>query len=354
MAHLTRNRILTVVVLALVLALAYFGQSFLDDFQIRLLMMWGIYTIMVVSFNLVYGITGQFSLAHAGLAAIGAYTVALLTLPIEQKQVSFLFAPIVDWLMVEWPILPALLLGGLLAALIGFLIGGPALRLHGDYLLIVTFGFSEIIRMVLINLPQITNGAMGLKGIPNQINLFWITLAAVISIAVVKRLVDSSYGRAFKCVREDEIAAEAVGVNLFRHKTLSFVFSSFFVGIAGGLLAQILGTVDPNVFRPYLTYAIMTMAVLGGMQSLTGGVIAAAIYTVMSELLRAVETPRIILNFNYAGLPGLRMLAFAIMLLMLILYYRKGIMGDREFSWDWLINSLKKPFQRRLPNRREP
>lgn len=350
MKRLTRNRILTLAMIIVILALAYFGQLYLDDFQLRLLMMWGIYTIMVVSFNLVYGITGQFSLAHAGLAGIGAYTVALLTLPIEQKQVSFLFTPIVSWLMVEWPLLPSLLLGGILAAFVGFLIGGPALRLHGDYLLIVTFGFSEIIRLVLINLPQLTNGAMGLKGIPNQVNLFWITLAAILSIAVVKRLVDSSYGRAFKCIREDEIAAEAVGVNLFRHKTLSFVFSSFFVGIAGGLLAQILGTVDPNLFRPYLTYAIMTMAVLGGMQSLTGGVIAAAVYTVMSELLRTVETPRVILGLNYEGLPGLRMLAFAVMLLMLILFYRKGIMGDREFSWDWLVSFIKKPFSR---NRQE-
>lgn len=341
-----RNRLLTIIVILVILAFGYFGPSFLDDFQLRLLMMWGIYTIMVVSFNLIYGITGQFSLAHAGLAGIGAYTVALLTLPIAQKQVSFLFSPIVPWLLVEWPVLPALILGGLLAALVGFLIGGPALRLHGDYLLIVTFGFSEIIRLILINLPQLTNGAMGLKGIPNQVNLFWIAVAVIFTVIIVKRLIDSSYGRAFKCIREDEIAAEAVGVNLFRHKTLSFVFSSFFVGIAGGLLAQILGTVDPNLFRPYLTYAIMTMSVLGGMQSLTGGVLAAAIYTVMSELLRAVETPRLLLGFQYNGIPGLRMLAFAVMLLLLILFYRKGIMGDRELSWDWLIGSLKKLFIR--------
>ncbi len=347
MNKLKLNHILTLVAIVLVLAGAYFGKQHLDDFQIRLLMMWGIYAVMVVSFNLVYGITGQFSLAHAGLAAVGAYTVAILTLPISQKEMSFLFIPIVPWLKVEWAFLPALLLGGVLAACVGFLIGAPALRLHGDYLLIVTFGFSEIIRLVLINVPSITNGAMGLKGIPNHIDLVWVTATVIVTVFVVKRLVDSSYGRAFKCIREDDIAAEAVGINLYRHKTLSFVFSSFFVGIAGGLLTEILGTIDPNVFRSSLTYAIMTMAVLGGMQSITGGIIAAAIYTVMSELLRSVEAPRIIFGLDFPGLPGLRMLAFAIMLLLLILYYRKGLMGDKEFSWQLLLSTIKKPFTKK-------
>jgi len=353
MKKLKVNQILTLAALSFIIAGAYFGEPYLDDFQIRLLMMWGIYIILVVNFNLVYGITGQFSLAHAGLAAIGSYTVALLTLPIAQKEMSFLFTPIVPWLKVEWPFLPALLLGGILAAFIGFLIGAPALRLHGDYLLIVTFGFSEIIRLVLINVPNITNGAMGLKGIPNHINLAWITITAIITVFVVKRLVDSSYGRAFKCIREDEIAAEAVGINLYHHKTLSFVFSSFFVGIGGGLLTEILGTVDPNLFRPYLTYSIMTMAVLGGMQSLTGGIIAAAIYTVMSELLRTIEAPRTILGVDFSGLPGLRMLAFAVMLLLLILYYRRGLMGDKEFSWDALFIKINKPFVRKEQVERE-
>ncbi len=132
-----------------------------------------------------------------------------------------------------------------------------------------------------------------------SIDLVWVTATVIVTVFVVKRLVDSSYGRAFKCIREDDIAAEAVGINLYRHKTLSFVFSSFFVGIAGGLLTEILGTIDPNVFRSSLTYAIMTMAVLGGMQSITGGIIAAAIYTVMSELLRSVEAPRIIFGLDF-------------------------------------------------------
>jgi branched-chain amino acid transport system permease protein len=179
---------------------------------------------------------------------------------------------------------------------------------------------------------------MGLKGIPDHTNLTTILVLVIITIFIVKRLVDSSYGRALKCIREDDIAAEAMGVNLFRHKIMSFVISSFFVGIAGGLLSNILGTIDPTTFKPYLTYAVVTMAVLGGVESLTGGIIASGIYTVMSELLRAVEAPRTIFSINIPGIPGLRMLAFAVMLLLLILFARSGIMGSREFSWDWIIS----------------
>ena len=343
------STVLTLICIVLIMIGAIFGEKFMDLYQVRLLNMWGIYMIMVASFNLVYGFTGQFSLAHAGLAAIGAYTVALLTLSPENKMMTFLIAePIWPIRAAEWPFLPALLLGGLLAAFVGFLIAAPALRLRGDYLLIVTFGFSEIIRLALTNMPSVCNGAMGLKGIPYYSNLTWVMGAVIITIFVIKRLIDSSYGRALKCVREDEIAAEAVGVNLFRTKMLAFIISSFFVGIAGGLFANVLGTIDPNTFRPYLTYAVVTMAVLGGVQSLTGGIIAAGVYTLMSELLRAVEEPRMIFNYAFEGLPGLRMLAFAIMLLFLILFARGGIMGSKEFSWKGIFFFFSRVFKRKM------
>ena len=340
-----KNLFLTLATAVIIILLSFWAENKLDEFQIRLLNMWGIYVILVASFNLVYGFTGQFSLAHAGLAAIGAYTVSLLTLSPETKLLSyFIVPPIWPISVVQWPFLPSLLLGGILAAVIGFLIAAPALRLHGDYLLIVTFGFSEIIRLVLVNIPSITNGAIGLKGIPYLSSLPIVTISAVFCVILTKRLIDSSYGRAFKCIREDEIAAEALGVNLFNHKTLSFVFSAFFAGIAGGLYAEILGTVDPNTFRPALTYAVVTMAVLGGVKSLTGGVFAAAIFVAMSEVLRSVEMSQTIFNYNFPGLPGLRQLAFAIMMIVLILYYRKGLMGDNEFSWDWLITRGRRLF----------
>jgi branched-chain amino acid transport system permease protein len=340
-----RNLFFTLATATFVILLSFWADKILEDFFIRLLNLWGIYIILVVSFNLVYGFTGQFSLAHAGLAAIGAYTVSLLTLsPASKKLMYFIVPPIWPISVVEWPFLPSLLLGGLLAAVIGFLIAAPAFRMHGDYLLIVTFGFSEIIRLILVNIPSITNGAMGLKGIPYLSSLPLVTTCAIICVMFTKRLIDSSYGRAFKCIREDEIAAEALGVNLFRHKAISFVISAFFVGIAGGLYAEILGTIDPNAFRPALTYAVVTIAVLGGVKSLTGAVFAAGIYTAMSEILRSVEAPVLILGYQFPGLPGLRQLAFAAMMLLLILFYRRGLMGDKELSWDWIIDRGRKLF----------
>jgi branched-chain amino acid transport system permease protein len=339
----TQRRVLSIIGVIAVMLFTAWAEGHMDGFQVRLIHMWGIYAILVSSFNLIYGFTGQFSLAHAGLAAVGAYTVALLTLSPEAKQVSFMLAPPV-WpiSVVHWPFVPSLVLGGLIAAAVGFVIGAPALRLHGDYLLITTFGFSEIIRLLLCNVPGICNGAMGLKGIPKNTNLTWVWGLAIIALFVTKRLVDSSYGRALRCIRDDEIAAEAVGVNLSLHKIMAFVFSSFFVGIAGGLMSNLLGTVAPSTFKPDLTYAVITMAVLGGVQSLTGGVIAAGLYAIASELLRTIESPRQIFGINYPGMPGLRALTFAVLLLLLILFYRRGLMGAREFSWGAVISRVQR------------
>jgi len=319
---------------AVVLLLAWWAQGRLGGYLVRLVHMWGIYVIFVVSFNLIYGYTGQFSLAHAGLTAIGAYTVALLTLSPGAKQAMFLLVP-PTWpiSVVQWPFFPALVLSGLLAAVVGFGVGAPALRLRGDYLLIVTLGFSEIIRLLLAALPTVSNGALGLVGIPTYTNLVWVWACAMAAIFVTKRLVDSSYGRALKCIREDEIAAEAMGVRLYYHKLMAFTISAFFTGIGGALLANLLRTVDPRTFAPSLSYVVITMAVLGGVDSLTGAVLAAGIYTVMSEILRVVESPITLLGIHVRGFPGLRTLAFAVMLLLLIRFYRKGLMGGREFSW---------------------
>jgi branched-chain amino acid transport system permease protein len=219
---------------------------------------------------------------------------------------------------------------------------------RGDYLTIVTLGFSEIIRLAFCNLPSICNAAMGLRGIPKQANLLWTWGIALLTIFVTKRLVDSNYGRALKAISEDEIAAEALGVNLFHYKLLAFVVSSFFVGLAGSILAQVLGTIDPATFRLTLTYAALTIVVLGGIRSLTGTVIAAGIYTISSEWLRTVESPRKILGIQIPGVPGMRVIFFAVLLLLLILYRRTGLLGEREFSWD----GLSAWFRSMLPGRR--
>lgn len=321
--------------LGAVLLLAW-AEPRMDSFQVILLHLWAINTIFALAFNLIYGYTGQFSLGHAGLAAVGGYTLALLTLSPSAKASMYLIEPPI-WpiSVVHWPFLPSLVLAGILAAVAGLMIGVPCLRLRGDYLVMVTLGFSEIIRLVLANLMRLSNGPLGLKGIPGEMSLSVTWGLAILTIFTMRRLVDSSYGRALKAIREDEIAAEALGVSLPYHKIMAFVISSFFVGIGGALYVKLLRCIDPNAFGLSLTVGAITMVVLGGAGSITGSFVAAGVYTLMSEVLRIVESPRVVFGFQVPPLPGARMLAFAIMLLALTLFYRRGLMGENELSWRW-------------------
>lgn len=339
----TRNRILTLIALVLFAAFLYYAQNHFNYYILRIMNLCAVFTIFAVTFNLIFGYTGQFSLGHAGFAAVGAYAAALLTMSASQKAANFFLKPIVPFLAdVELHFLPALIVAGLLAALVALIVGGPALRLRGDYLAMATLGFGEIIRVIFVNTQTLTNGSLGLKGIPEYTNLYWSWGAALVTIFVLKRLVDSSYGRALRAVRDDEVAAEALGVRLFYHKILAFVVSSFFVGVAGGLLANLISTIDPKVFIFTLSYQIVGIAVMGGMGSLTGSAIAACLYTVFLEVLRPIESPFTIGSLQVPGVPGMRMVLFSALLLFVILFYQKGILGGREFSWDGMFGMFKK------------
>lgn len=336
-----RNTILTIAAIAVFYGLLAVADNFLNTYWLRILNLCAVYTIFAVTFNLIYGYTGQFSLGHAGFAAIGAYVGALLTMSPTQKQANFFLQPIVPFLAdLEVPFLPTLIIAGVVAAFIGSLIAWPALRLRGDYLAIATLGFSEIIRIFLVNLQPLTNGAMGLKGIPEYTNLYWSWGAAIVTIFVVKRLIDSSYGRAMKAIRDDEVAAEALGVNLFKHKIMAFAVSAFFIGVAGALFSNLISTIDPKVFLFTLTYQIVGITVMGGMGSITGSAVAASLYTIFLELLRPIESQFNIGSVVVPGIPGMRMVIFSLLLLFVILFYRKGLFGQKEFSWDWLIDFL--------------
>jgi branched-chain amino acid transport system permease protein len=338
-----RNAILTIIALLVAVVLLFLGETYLNPYYKRILNLCAVYAIFSVTFNLIFGYTGQFSLGHAGFAAIGAYTAALLTLSPAQKAVNFFLKPIIPLLQnVEAPFIIALITGGVITTVISLLIAWPALRLRGDYLAIATLGFSEIIRVLLVNMQSLTNGALGLKGIPGYTSLFWSWGALAVCIFVVKRLVDSSYGRAMSAVRDDEVAAEALGVNLFKHKMMAFGVSSFFVGVAGGLMANLISTIDPKVFLFTLTYQIVGVTVMGGMGSLTGSVISACLYTVFLEALRPLESQFSIGSLTIPGIPGMRMVIFSVLLLMVILFYRKGLMGRSEFSWDGLFRFIKR------------
>lgn len=338
-----RNIILTLVAVLLAILFLWFAKGNFDAYKIRILNLCAIYTILGLSMNLINGFTGQFALGHAGFMAIGAYTTALLTMPVATKQQNFFLAPIVEPLKdIAIPFFPALLLGGIFAAIVGFMIGAPALRLKGDYLAIATLGFSEIIRIVITNAQRVTNGALGLKGIPNTTNLWWSYGAAAVTAIFIILLINSSYGRAFKAIREDEIAAESMGISLFKHKVMAFTIGAFFAGVGGGLLGNLLGTIDPLMFRLTLTFNILLIIVLGGMGSITGTVISAFIVTIGLEWLRFLDQS---INLGFVvipGISGLRMVVFSALLMIVVLFFRHGIMGTNEFSWDKLINRLNK------------
>ena len=335
-----RNMIRQLVTIGVVLLSLLIMNLFLDSYRIRIVNLCSIYIILGLSMNLINGFTGLFSLGHAGFMALGAYTVALLTIPPGVKEMNFYMKPIVPWLLdLNMPFVLALLMGGLVAAIFGFLIGAPVLKLTDDYLAIATLGFSEIIRVVIINMQSVTNGALGLKGIPQirnefisgifgvstQINLLWGGVFAILTVYLMIRLMEGSYGKALKAIREDEIAARSMGINLFKHKVMSFTLGSFLAGIGGGLLAVSLGTIDPTLFRFALTFNILLIVVLGGMGNIKGTVIAAIVVTVAMEGLRFLDQP-INLGFTQTpALPGLRMVVFSLILMLVIIFKKDNI-----------------------------
>ncbi|HMN13823.1 MAG TPA: branched-chain amino acid ABC transporter permease [Bellilinea sp.] len=341
-----RNLLLTILAGALLLAFTlWMDKSGVDRYFVRIMQYWAIYIIFGTSFQLLYGYSGMLSLGHAGLIAIGAYAVALLTTSPQVKMESFLLQPPVQFIAVaEWPFLPALIAGAILAAIIGSLVATPALRLGGDYLAIVTLGFAEVIRLAIVNIPSITNGAMGLRSVPLTATVFSTWAFALVSLFVFQRFESSSYGRALLAIKEDEIGAEALGINIFKHKVMAFVVSSLFAGIGGGLMASILGTIDPNTFKMALTNIAVTIVVLGGMRSLTGVVIASGIYVVLSEFLRIFESPMSFMGLQWKGIGGIRVLIFGVMLVLIILFVPHGMFGDREFSWDYIFGKFRKWF----------
>lgn len=340
-----KEKICTIIALIILFVLVYFAQSRLDAYKIRILNLGAIYVTLGVSLNLIYGFTGQFSLGHAGFMAIGAYVTALLVLPPYYKEVSFILEPLIwPFTVIHAPFIVALFLSGLFAALVAFLIGLPVLRLKGDYLGIATLGFAEIIRVIANNLPHITNGALGIKGIPEFTNLWWTVGVAVVTIYIIKGLINSSYGRALMAIRENEIAAEVIGINLTYNKVMSFTISAFFAGVAGGLFACLLTTIDPKAFMFVMTFNILAVVVLGGLGSITGTVIAAFLYNIFLEYLRPIEAGFNLGPVHFPPIPGLRMVSFSILLLVLILYKQRGLLGGIEFTWSGFFRFFNKLF----------
>jgi len=338
-----RNLILNGLLVGAFVLFLFWAQGNLDGYKIQIMNLIAVNIILALSLNLIYGFAGMFSLGHAGFMAIGAYTCALLIMPPLQKQVLFILEPAMwPFSVMHAPFLVAVILAGLMAALAGILIGLPVLRLGGDYLGIATLGFAEIIRVLANNLPRVTNGALGFKGIPDYANIWWNYGWCFITLVIVIRLVNSNYGNALKAIRDDEVAARAMGINTFRYRLTAFAIGSFFAGVGGALLGSLLTTIDPKMFLFLLTFNVLMIVVAGGLGSITGTIIAGVIITVLLEWLRIVENSITIGEFYIPGIPGMRMVVFSLALLFIILFRRQGIMGRKEITWDTVFALFRK------------
>lgn len=315
----------------------------LNNYNLRIINLIAINAILGLSLNLIYGMTGMFSLGHAGFMAIGAYVSAILILTPKQKIAMWILEPISPWLLnLQAPFIISLLAAGIVAAFVGYLIALPILRLGGDYLGIATLGFSEIIRILIINQIPFTNGSLGLKGIPAHTDL-WMSYGCLIFILLLMiRLMNSNFGNVLRAVRDDEIAAKTMGINTYKTRVLAFTLGCFGGGIGGALMGNLITTIDPKMFTITQTYSLLMIVVVGGLGSITGSLIGAVLVTGALEFLRIVEEPLTIGSLSIPGIPGMRMVIFSLLLIAVIIFRREGIMGTREFSWDWLFPSLQR------------
>ena len=325
--HGLRTLWVWIAAIAVVWLLQVFVSDNIDAYFFTIIMYAGINIILAVSLNLVNGFTGQFSMGHAGFMSVGAYTAAFITAKVAETNPGFASNA---W-MSNLVLVGAMFASGLTASAAGYLVGLPSLRLKGDYLAIVTLGFGEIIRVVILNIDAI-GGARGMAGIPALTSFGWVYTLAVITVFVIWRLINSAHGRAFLAVREDEIAAEAMGVNTTRAKVRAFVIGAFFAGVAGALFAHFLRYINPQTFDFNRSFEMIIMVVLGGMGSVTGSVVAALFLTGLREALRPLQE---ITKVDF------RMVIYSLLLIILMLTRPNGLFGTREFS-DLLPSSWRK------------
>lgn len=301
---------------AVLLGLQYFFKVAINDYVTQIVVAIGINILMATSLNLISGFTGQFSLGHAGFMAIGAYVSAALSVYLAPKL------PQIFWIQ-QLLFVCFLFFGGMAAAIAGFIIGLPSLRLKGDYLAIVTLGFGEIIRVIILNM-DLVGGARGFTGIPERANFFWVFFVVVCSLIFLKRMIYSVRGLSFMAVRDNEIAAQSIGISPTRVKVTAFVTGSFFAGVGGGLFAHFFTYLNTSTFGFLKSIDFIAMVVLGGMGSLTGSVISATLLTCLPEVLRSFS--------DY------RMIVYAILLIVIMMKRPQGLMGQKE----WIFRTKPK------------
>ena len=345
--YLKRILGLVIAVVLLVAFNAFMGREGLFGFGLpyyyaEIINLTGISIILAVSLNLITGFTGQFSIGHAGFMAVGAYSSAFMSVYYTEAAEQWLTGLIGASLAQSLVFLGVILFGALVVALAGLMVGIPSLRLRGDYLAIVTLGFAEIIRIIILNIDRV-GGATGFRGrvppwdgrmtIPAYADFVWIGGFAIITIVVVHNIVKSDIGRALISIREDELAAEAMGVNTTRYKVLAFVISSAFAGIAGALFGHFRQFLHTNDFQFIRSVEILIMIVLGGMGSIAGAVLGAIVITILPELLRKLP----------GDLYSYRLVIYSALLIVIMLTRPQGIMGAKEFGISWLKRAQRRP-----------
>jgi branched-chain amino acid transport system permease protein len=314
-------------------------------YYIGLLSLVGINSILVVSLNITNGYTGLFSLALGGLIGIGAYASGLLTLSPEYKMANLPKLP--DWLInTQWSLLPALLVGAVLAVVIGTLFTWPSLRLKGHYLALASLAFSEIIRLLASNMQDVTRGAKSLTGIASLSNLWWIYGFLVVEVLLTQQLFKIRHGEAMIAIREDDTLAQLSGVNLTKYKIYSFMISAFFAGAGGALWVHYTNIVSPGSFRLAVIFTLFIMFTIGGQGSISGAIIGATIITLLPQILRPLEEGGTIVGIDFPQLYGLTQIIMAVFLVVLLIKRPFGIMGYREFSLRDLKKLLRKLLHR--------
>lgn len=315
-----RNRLIFPALIFCGIGFVALARGTVNEYILSIINFVGIYVILAVSLNITNGFSGLFSLGHPGFMAIGGYVTAILTFPVARKS---MFLELPQWLAnLQLPFFPALIIGGVCAGLTALLVGLAVLRLRGHYLAVATIGFLIIVQVLIINWESVTRGPLGLNGLPALTNMWWVYLWVVVTVYVGWKIKFSSYGRCMLSVREDDMAAQCLGVNLFQTRVAALVIGACFAGVAGGLWAHLVTAITPMSFSVILAFNIVVMVVVGGSGSITGSFIAAIIFSVLTEIFSPLEEA-----FNVYGIGEILM---ALILILILIYRPQGLFGSRE------------------------
>lgn len=317
---------------AVVAAITLATPHLINDYFVRVLTVMCINAVLVASMGIGNGFTGVFSLGHVGFVAIGAYASGILSLPVAAKHAYLSDLP--QWLAsFSLPFLPATVAAGLICAVLALVVGAPLMRLSGYFVSVATLGFLVIVNVVLINAVDYTRGARTFTGVPLETTLAWAVGWLFVTLLVLSRIIYSSYGRRFRVVREDTIAAQAIGISVLPTRLAAFVVGAFFAGVGGSLYGHYLGSFSPASFYMAYTFALVSMLVIGGMQSLTGAVAGVVLVTIASEMLRNLERGIDLGAFAIPPLYGASQIVLGVIFILVMIFRPTGLFGDRELTF---------------------